>query len=231
MRMLIAAAMALSMSFVAGPAAGQEKGKTPSAPKGWGFQKAEPTDPKLPRVLLIGDSILNGYRRTVTQALAGKANVDVWINPYHQASGGLYEIMKEVLANGPYDVVHFNLGLHGWPKGRIPEGQYEPLMRKYVQVLQDNARGARLIWASITPVTAKGKPGELDASINPTIVEHNALAAKIMQEKHIPINDLYALMAPKLNLAKGDQFHWTSEGSVLQGQAVAESILRELRNK
>ena len=182
------------------------------------------------RVLLIGDSILNGYRRTVTQALAGKANVDVWINPYHQNSGGLHEMMKEVLANGPYDVIHFNLGLHGWPKGRIPEGQYEPLMRKYVQTLRDNAGGARLIWASITPVTGKGRPGELDPAINPIIVEHNALAAKIMQELGIPTNDLYGLMITKLDLAAGDQFHWKSEGAVLQGKAVADMILREMQS-
>jgi len=222
----------LLVALIAGSSVGQVKDKRiQSGSKGWGNQKAATTDPKLPRVLLIGDSILNGYRRTVTQALEGKANVDVWINPYHQNVPGLCDMLKEVLANGPYDVIHFNMGLHGWPKGRIPEGKFEPLTQKYVQMMRENAQGASLIWASSTPVTAKGKPGELDPEINPIIMEHNAMAAKVMQANNIPINDLYQLMASKLNLAKGDQFHWTTEGAVLQGQAVAEAVLQALKNR
>lgn len=58
---------------------------------GWGFFGASTTGTNLPRVLLIGDSILNGYRGTVTRDLAGKANVDVWLNPIHQASPELHE--------------------------------------------------------------------------------------------------------------------------------------------
>ena len=38
----------------------------------WSFVK---DDPKLPRVLLIGDSVSRGYTMAVRKALAGKANV------------------------------------------------------------------------------------------------------------------------------------------------------------
>jgi|GEM_PF-4598301 len=41
--------------------------------KGWRLDKARITDPKRPRVLLIGDSILNGYLKQATAALEGKA--------------------------------------------------------------------------------------------------------------------------------------------------------------
>ena len=90
---------------------------------GWRLQKAAITDPSLPRVLLMGDSILNGYLPGVSKALEGKAFVDAWVTPTSQGDKSLSRQIEEVLAQGPYAVVHFNLGLHGWQKGRIPERQ------------------------------------------------------------------------------------------------------------
>jgi hypothetical protein len=198
----------------------------------WGFRAATNVNPQLPRVLLIGDSIVGGYRDLVTAALAGRANVDSWVTGMHEATPELHDYLKKALAHGPYAVVHFNIGLHGWPKGRIPEGQYEPLMRKYVAVQQSNAPNAKLIWASTTPVTTKGAPDQLDPAINPTIVERNAIAARIMAENHIAIDDLYSLMPDKLATAKSanknDQFHWGAAGIKLQADAVTEIILKNL---
>lgn len=95
-------------------------------PQGWGVREAKVKDSNLPRVLLIGDSILNGYLATVVYELDGKANVDAWVNPFHQASEGLHEKLHDILASHNYAVIHFNMGLHGWAKGRIPDGQFKP---------------------------------------------------------------------------------------------------------
>ena len=157
----------------------------------WGFHSATNLNVKSPRVLLVGDSIVGGYHNAVIAGLKGRANVDYWTTGLNEYSPELHELLRKVLAHGPYDVVHFNIGLHGWPKGRIPDGQYEPLMRKYLSILQSNAPNARLIWASTTPVTVKGSPEKLDPEINPTIFERNAIAAQIMAENHIAIDDLY----------------------------------------
>lgn len=146
--------------------AAQEK-KTETDPrlhadgKGWRLDKARVTDPNRPRVLLIGDSVLNGYVKSVTTALQGKAYVDAWVNPYHQ-SVHVNKLLAEVLAQGPYDVVHFNMGLHGWQKGRIPEGAFQRLTQAYLDVIKAKLPKARILWASSTPVTVKGKPAELD---------------------------------------------------------------------
>jgi len=195
--------------------------------KGWRLDQATITDAKLPRVLLIGDSILNGYQSHVVAALKGKANVDAWVNPYHQ-SDNFNKLLAEVLDQGPYDVVHFNMGLHGWNKGRIADGTFEPLTRAFVEVIQKKLPKAKIIWASSTPVTVKGKPGELDPEINPIIVEHNRMAAKVMTGMNVPVNDLYALMVPKLDLAAGDQFHWKKEGYPLMAKEVVDSINRAI---
>lgn len=198
---------------------------------GWRLDKATRTDPKRPRVLLMGDSILNGYLAGTVKALDGQAYVDAWVNPLAQSSYRLHEMLAEVLANGPYDIVHVNMGLHGWQKGRIPDGQFEPLTRKLVDTIRAKAPGATFIWASSTPVTAKGKPGELDAEINPIIVEHNRMAAKAMAEAKVPVNDLYSVVAGRLDLARGDQFHWKPEGTALLKDAVVATLKRELERR
>jgi lysophospholipase L1-like esterase len=194
----------------------------------WGFRPAPDTNSQLPRVLLIGDSIVGGYGERVITNLNCKARVDVWQTGLCESSKELHPLLRKVLAYGPYAVIHFNIGLHGWQKGRIPDGQYEPLMQEYVAILRQEAPQARLIWASTTPVTVKGAPGQLDPGVNLIIVERNAIAARIMTEHNIAIDDLYGLMAGKLSLAVGDQFHWKPAGQELQSKAVAAIISKYL---
>ncbi len=198
---------------------------------GWRLDRATITDPHRPRVLLIGDSILNGYLKSVTRALAGKAYVDAWVNPYHQASPRLHEMLAGVLENGPYTVIHINMGLHGWQKGRLPEGQFEALTKAYIGVIRARAPKAALIWATSTPVTKKDKPGEFDPEINPVIVEHNRLSVKVMRESNVPVNGLYALLAPRLELARGDQFHWTAPAYEILAKAVADAVWSRAGNR
>jgi lysophospholipase L1-like esterase len=189
----------------------------------WGFYPATKPDPSLPRVLLVGDSVMNGYRADVSRLLAGKANVDIWATGLHLAHEQLIPDLVKVLQQGPYDVIHFNIGLHDWPEGRIPPGQYEPLLRRYVATYMSNAPSAKLIWASSTPVRVKGGIS-LDPKINPVILRQNEIAACVVKAHGIPINDLYTLGADNLALARGDQFHWTPEGAHLMAEQVVRHI-------
>ena len=211
------------------PAAVEPDPRLQSNGKGWGLNQAVIADRKLPRVLLIGDSILNGYQPHVIAALKGKAYVDAWVNPYNQ-SDHLNKLLAEVLERGPYDVIHFNMGLHGWPKGRIKDGTFEPLTRAYVEVIKTKLPTARIIWASSTPTTMKGDPTKMNPEINPIIVEHNRMAANVMNEMKVPINDLYALLTPKLSLMGGDGVHWQQEGSKLMAKAVTEAVQSALQS-
>lgn len=199
-------------------------------PKGgsWSLRMATVVDASLPRVLLIGDSITNGYLEPVRKALEGKANIDAWITPTSQGDKSLPGTLAAILAQEKYAVIHFNLGLHGWQKGRIPDGQFEPLTHLMVQALKKNAPQAKLIWATITPVTEKGMPEKLNAEIQPTIDQHNAMALKVMTEEGVEINDLAGLMLPNLKLAAGDMFHWKPEGRDLQVKAVSAVLLKAI---
>lgn len=200
-------------------------------PKGgnWGVREAVVTDASLPRILLIGDSIANGYLEPVRKALEGKANIDAWITPTHQGDKRLPAIVEEIAKQHDYAIIHFNLGLHGWQKGRIPEGQFEPLTHALVQGLKRGAPKARLIWAATTPVTVKGEPGKLDPEVQPIIDAHNAMALKVMQEEGVAINDLGGLMLKHLDLAYGDMFHWKKEGMVFIVNAVTETLAAGLK--
>ena len=230
MRTLLCLFVTLTVFAADRPAPVETDKRVQSDGKGWRIEKAVIKDAKLPRVLLIGDSILNGYQGKATKLLAGKANVDLWVNPYNRSTH-VNKLLGEVLDNGPYDVVVFNMGLHGWQPGRIKPGTFEPLMKGYVEVLKTKLPKAKLLWASSTPVTVKGKPTEINAEINPNIVEQNRMAAKVMAEMGVPVVDFYGLLIEKRELARGDMFHWTSPAYDLIAQAAVDAILRELPTK
>src|SRR5581483_3119952 len=117
-------------------------------------------DPRLPRVLLIGDSISVGYTVPTRELLAGKANVDR-IPENGGSTGRGLEKIDAWLGAGPWDVIHFNWGLHDIRRveGNQPAAlaAYEKRLRALIKKLQ--ATRATLIWASTTPVPeARGTP-------------------------------------------------------------------------
>ncbi|QGY47963.1 hypothetical protein GM418_31200 [Maribellus comscasis] len=193
----------------------------------WGFFQAKETKDSCKHVLLIGDSVMHGYHQFVINGLNDVACVDRWTTGMHLNSKSLIEKLAELVSVRNYDVIHFNIGLHGWQKGRIPKGQYVPLLEKYILTIQQYAPKAKLIWASTTPVTEQDKP-VLNKDINPIIFERNALAASVMKEHGVAINDLYGLLVEKLDLARLDRFHWFSDGYRLMSDQIISSILSEL---
>jgi len=194
---------------------------------GWRLEKAKITDPQLPRVLLIGDSILGSYAGGVRQGVKGKANVDVWVTPFCQ-SEKFNQALAEVLAQGPYDVLHMNIGLHGWQPGRIKPGTYEPLTRAFLDVIRKESPKTKVIWASSTPTFNSKNLQEFNGQINPTIIEHNKMAAKIMVEYGIPVNDFYSLLVDRSDLVRKDGIHWTAPAGKVLTEVTLKSILTEL---
>ncbi len=191
------------------------------------FREA-PDDPALPRVLLIGDSISIGYTIPVRELLRGKANVHRIPENGGPTTKGLAGL-DQWLGETKWDVIHFNWGLHDLKldeRGRrqVPIQEYDKNLRELVARLK--ATGAKLIWASTTPVP----PGKLSPPRKSAdVVFYNAVARKIMQANRIPINDLYAFALPRLAaIQRPGNVHFTSEGSARLAQEVAASIERAL---
>ncbi len=185
--------------------------------------------PGLPRVLLLGDSISIGYTLDVRAALAGVANVHRPATNCSSTSHGLAHL-EAWLGAGKWDVVHFNFGIHDAklpPEGvrHAPLDAYERNLRDLVRRLR--ATGAKLVFATSTPIPNGGvlAPDRRFADIT----SYNAVAAKVMRESGIAVNDLHAAIAPKFaQLARAGDLHYTAEGSALLAQHVAASIRAQL---
>jgi acetyl esterase/lipase len=194
-----------------------------------------------PKVLIIGDSISIGYTNQVAELLKDKATV---VRPRNENGGAINCESSEMgisgidqwLGDTSWDVIHFNWGL--WDicyrqpdattqghrdkvNGTItatPE-QYEANLRQLVARLK--ATGATLIWAGTTPV-----PDEEVGRFVGDEVKYNAIAANVMAENRIAVDDLYAYMRPKAAeywQAPGN-VHYTKDGSAYLAKKVAAMI-------
>jgi hypothetical protein len=180
-------------------------------------------DAVIPRVLLIGDSICCGYGPVVTGLLEGCFHVDRMANSRGVHDPILFKEVEMALADRPYRAIHFNNGLHAV---HLADADYERGLRAYVRLLRDAGGAALLVWASSTPVTRPVPEHPLDEVRNAQVVRRNALAASVMEEHGIRINDLYALVLGRNDLRAPDGYHYNEEGYRLMGSAVAE-VLRE----
>ncbi len=182
----------------------------------------------LPRVLLIGDSISIGYTVATRKLLEGKANVHRIPTNGGPTKNGVASIAKW-LGNGKWDVIHFNWGIHDlkyMPDGKrqVEPADYEANLRSLVATMK--ATGAKLIWATTTPIP--------DGDLNPSrkfgqVSEYNAIAAKVMAETGVAINDLNAHITPQLaTLQNPHDVHYTTAGSEHLAKQVAEEISKAL---
>ncbi len=158
----------------------------------------------LPRVLIIGDSIYNTPSRSAAEELKGRVEI-VWkyeVSSFH--SGSALEHFDELLGDTKWDLVHFNFGLtdlmYRDPNTKTIRAMskeaggvrvtspalYEQHLRQLVTRFQ--ATGAKLVWASTTPIKTDYN-GVLDSGSE---IEYNRIAAQIMKEKGVAINDMHA---------------------------------------
>lgn len=182
----------------------------------------------MPQVLLIGDSISMGYTEPVQKLLQGKAIVSRIPANGGPTTRGLANIDKW-LGDGRWDLIHFNWGIHDLKymetgKRQVEPADYEKNLRTLIKRLQQTE--ARLIWAATTPIP-KGKLNP-DRSFGDE-TEYNTIAAKIMQEEGIVINDLHGYVMPSFDeLHKPRDLHYSPAGSEFLAKQVAEIIKQHL---
>ncbi len=197
--------------------------------------------PGLPRVLLIGDSISIGYTVGVRELLLGKANVHRPLTNCGPTTKGVKELDKW-LGDKPWDVIHFNFGLHDLkylgPKGQnladpkgegshqqVPLADYEKHLKTMVARLEKT--GARLIWRSTTPVP----PGARGRVVGDS-AKYNKVAAKIMKERKIAIDDMYSFCMPRLKeIIRPANVHFTPAGSKALAKQAVTAITAALKRR
>ena len=177
-------------------------------------------DPALPRVLLIGDSVSRGYTQSVRQTLSGKANVHRAPANCGPTSLGLKKL-DVWLGKGRWDVIHFNFGIHD---RNTPLDEYRQRLEQLVERMQKT--GAKLVWASTTPIPDDAAKKQTAASI----VERNEAAAAIMGKSGVATDDLFTAITPHLGeMQNPNDVHFNSAGYQFLGKQVAEAIERALK--
>ncbi len=186
-------------------------------------------------VLIIGDSISIGYFEPTQSLLCGKA--DVTHNPGN-AQHTTYGLAKldEWLGDTPWDVIHFNHGLHDLKyaneqgklvavtegKQQIPIDLYARNLEALTLRLKDT--GAALVFATTTPV-----PEGASGRIKGDEVYYNNVAREIMTRHNVPINDLYSFALARLDaIQRPHNVHFTEEGSRQLARQVVMQILEAL---
>jgi lysophospholipase L1-like esterase len=196
-------------------------------------------DAKLPKVVLLGDSIRLSYTPYVTKQLAGQAVV---VSP--KANGGdsarVLEHLEEWAIRERPAVVHFNCGIHDLKKSKttgqfqVAPHQYEANLRRIVERLRKET-SAVVVFALTTPViddrAAKGRLKVDYQLLEASAVHYNQIALRVMNELEVPVNDLRAALGGPADwdkLVGGDGIHLTPAGSEKLGGAVAAVVRRHL---
>lgn len=175
----------------------------------------------VPRVLLIGDSVTRAYYPDAEKALRGKAVVARLATSKSAGDPVFIEEVTLLLKQYHFDVIHFNNGIHGQ---HYSEEAYSSGIRDLIAAFEKCAPGAKLIWATSTPLRESGHLDRLDAD-NARIVRRNADSLAIMKQRGIPVDDLYALVLDYPEYYAQDGTHFNEKGVKVEGAEVARQII------
>jgi hypothetical protein len=185
----------------------------------WEVRPPHP-DPKLPNVLLLGDSISRNYFPEVTKDLEGVANVYLMASSTCVGDPRLPHQIAEFasLEHVRFRVVHFNNGMHGWD---YSETEYKAAFPEFLLAARSLVdKDGTLIWADTTPI----RPDASNGASNPRIEARNAIALAFVKPAGILIDDQHGLMTQHGDLHE-DDVHFNPAGARIQGDQAA-SIIR-----
>ena len=193
---------------------------------------------RLPRVLLLGDSIRQGkrgYQPLVRDLLKGSAEVagpEVNCGTSAQTLTMLPEWLTQF---GKPDVVHWNNGLHD-SAHMPPRDPVQYTLEAYVENLKTilailRPTGATIIWATTTPVHPNRPFKDTETSWrNEEIERYNEAAAALMKREGVSVvNDLHGLVASNADeYIEEDLLHLSDAGQAACARAMAETVRRVL---
>ena len=166
---------------------------------------------ELPKVLVLGDQVQRNLFSAVGKDLKDQVQIELPSVVANDTGTALNKI-DELLGDTKWDVIYFNYGLgdlfykdpksteiramskySGGMRVSSPE-QYGKNLEQLAQRLK--ATGAKLIWASTTPmVTVNAFPGYMGNMYDPNSeIEYNKIAASVMKRHGIPINDMHTFV-------------------------------------
>lgn len=178
-----------------------------------------------PRVLLVGDSITRGYFGGVEKHLAGKAYCARLTTSKCVSDPTFNDDLLLLMKQYKFSAIHFNNGLHGWG---YTEEQYRDGLSKTVAAVKKHSGGAKLIWATTTPVRESSDLQKF-AERTERVKVRNKDAAEIMKDNGVSTNDLFELVKDHADWHSTDGVHFNAKGNEALANQVAESMSKELQ--
>ena len=196
-----------------------------------------------PNVLIVGDSVSDGYIPHVQAVMHNTTNVQHGPN---NAGGGCadgvgygawctkYFVRTPQFTLPPWDVITFNYGLHD---GADTNASYLSGISSIADQLIDTAKSAnpskpsRLIYFQTTiPGGANSVPGEPVSPNDQRVIELNDIAKGVMDSRNITVVDLYATMTACGKLCSGCKPHCSNPAGYqyLVDHAIVPAIKKAL---
>jgi lysophospholipase L1-like esterase len=207
------------------------------AGKNWMVDAPTVVDLKRPKLLFYGDSISGGYRGHLLPALEGKVYAYHWSGFVGGLDTKVDGLIKQAASVADFDLVFFNNGLHSlsWTPEKATDQQIIDTTRAIVRGFKAGAPKAKLFWIATTPHTARrtepGKPVTALGDKNPIVLRINRLAEQVMKEEGIDVIDMYTPLAARLDLASGDEYHWSSPAYKIIADAIVAKTNEALKLK
>lgn len=172
------------------------------------------TDKVTPRVLLIGDSICNGYHANVRDKLADRANVTFWASSKCVTDMDYFRELEFILDSGEFAFISFNNGLHSLA---TDIGEWEEAYRAAVRFILAKKPNAKLQLTLSTSLNDEKKT-ERSKMLNDIVL-------KIADELSLSVIDLFA---PTDSLDKdkemSDTYHFRDNARDMQAEIIASAV-------
>lgn len=188
------------------------------------------------RVLLIGDTISEGYGKYVREELNGMVEV---LQTGENARDTSYTLrmltswQAQMRIGTDIDLIYWNNGL--WDVLRILQDDpqisadcYAKNLRRIILRLKKLFPCAKIIFATTTPVIEEKITDIMFIRRNKDIEAYNKIAMEIMNEEGVDIDNLYELAKLLGQDAYSDFTHFTDHGYQQLGKHIADKIKETL---
>lgn len=183
-------------------------------------------------VFLIGDSIRQGYCRTVKEALSDVAEV-FFVEENCRSTQfvitSLYSWANCFDAPEQVDLVQFNCGhwdIAHWSGYELPltsEAEYARNIKMIIALIRKLFVNAKILFVTTTPMNPDGTLG-VNVRTNTEIEQYNTIAVKTSQEAGIFVSDLYAFTKDWDPAQYADYCHFTKDANKILGEEVARRL-------
>ncbi len=175
-------------------------------------------DESLPRVLLIGDSICNGYSDSVRTKLDGKVNVSFWASSKCVTDPDYFRELDFMLGAYKFDAVCFNNGLHSLGTNRAEWDAAYSSAVSFIMAMLPETKLSLTLSTPLNDVTLTS----ISASLNETVRE-------VAKQNNLSVIDLFSAM-DVLDREEywSDTFHFKFPAINIQSDIISTHVLKIL---